>query len=204
MRSTFYLLLLLLISSHIAYGQSKKYSTHLEGGVLTYGLATKELGYSFRGVESYTISSGFTAGIGVGFEKYMYNEVDEMGFKLLPIFAQVKYILKPETRKSLFGAFDLGHGVSLNKNEVLDMSKTQYKGGILASPQIGILFNTKGKKEFFTFSIGYKYQKFTEDKYFNYGPVLWNSNNPNLKGYDAFMQNKYNMNRISVMLVFGF
>jgi hypothetical protein len=208
MRTTLYLLLI-LVGVNATYGQTKKYLTQLEGGILTYGVATKELGYSFRGISSYHVTPSTYVGIGSGYEQYMFNEVDDKTFKLIPIFIQAKYILKPEKRTSLFGAFDLGYGVNLNKKEVSNLTKTSYEGGVLASPQLGIHWKSKRNKEYFSLAIGYKYQVLKEDNYYNYrwtedSPVLWNADNSILQGYDIYSYDKYHMHRLSVMLGFGF
>lgn len=204
-----YCLFLCLIIGNSVFSQNKKHTTLIEGGILTYGLATKELGVSFRGVHNFQVISNLYAGFGTGYEKYMLNEVDGKSFKGLPIFAQAKYVLKPENATSFFAALDLGYSVGLNKDKESDFEKITYAGGVLTSPQIGIVFNTKHRKEFLTFSFGYKYQGFTENQYTNNRwqvgpPIEVETGTEKLKGFDNYTNHKYNMHRVSLMLGFGF
>lgn len=182
---------------------------HFEGGILSYGVASNELGYSFRGINTYRFFPYLTLGIGIGYEQYMLNEIENKKFKFLPLFVQAKYILTPEKSKSLFGAFDLGHGRNLNKNEETYEGKKAYKGGVLASPQIGFLWNSKTKKEYFSVSLGYKYQVLKQDVYYNFKwmegtAILPNIDNEILQGYDVYTNDKYGMHRLSIMLGIGF
>lgn len=189
--------------------QEQKYTTHIEGGILTYGPLTKELGYSFRGVNARRFTGNFSTGLGIGYEKYMLNENDGGKFKALPIFVQAKYVFSPLKSKSFYTAFDLGYSTSLNNSEENTFEKKSYKGGMLASPQIGIVWNTKHRQEFFTFSLGYKYQGFKEKRYYNFmwpnrTPMAVETGDARLNGYDNFTNSRYHLHRLSVMLGFGF
>ncbi|WP_159636669.1 hypothetical protein [Sphingobacterium composti Ten et al. 2007 non Yoo et al. 2007] len=200
----------LALSLHAANAQDKKQTTLIEGGLLTYGVATKELGFSFRGIHSKKVLPDLYVGLGTGYEKYMMNEVDGKAFKILPLFVQGKYVLNSEKSSSLFAALDLGYGMGmLNKEQQTEFEKTTHKGGMLASPQIGVVFNTKRRQEFITLSFGYKYQGFAEKRYYN---SLWSIGTPiqdemdssPLQGYDNFTDSKYHLHRLSIMLGFGF
>lgn len=202
---------LLALSLHGVSAQDKRYTTFIEGGLLTYGVATKELGFSFRGIHSKRVLSDLYVGLGAGYEKYMMNEVDGKSFKILPLFVQGKYVLKSEKSSSLFAALDLGYGIAkLNKEQQNpEFEKFTYRGGILASPQIGVVFNTKRRQEFFTLSFGYKYQRSAEKRYYNsmWGigiPVRVETDSSPLQGYNNFTDSKYHMHRLSIMLGFGF
>jgi len=200
-----------LLSLSSSYSQIERF-THLEGGILTYGAATMELGLSFRGVHVWKYTGEFSAGLGVGYEKYSFNENEGGPFKALPLFAQAKYILRPDKSKSLYGAFDLGYGINLNKSEESTNSKISYKGGLLASPQIGLLWYTsKEKRSHITFSFGYKYQGFTENRYINYTGWMFERNDFStikndeiLDGFDNYTKSKYHLHRLSIMLGIGF
>ena len=154
------------------------------------------------------ITERFTAGLGLGYEKYMLDKNQRDEFKVLPLYVQSKYIIRSHKAKSLFGAFDLGYGISLNKTEKTEGELRSYNGGLLASPQVGFLWYTKDRKTHFTFSVGYKYQKVTEKLYANWFLEQWAfsklTNDEVLKGYDYFEKKEYGMNRMSVMLGFGF
>lgn len=201
---------MLLLGLNTALGQDKNHITLVEGGILSYGPATKELGFSFRAVHSVGMFPDLYTGIGTGYEKYMLNEVDSKSYKVLPLFAQAKYVHRAEKKTTLFFALDLGYGLgNLNKEVKTEFEKTTFKGGVLASPQIGAVFNTKRRQEFLTLSIGYKYQAFTEDSYYNYRWGNWNSmatgvSAAQFEDYDNFTTSKYHMHRVSVMLGFGF
>ncbi|WP_149912476.1 hypothetical protein [Sphingobacterium cavernae] len=200
-----------LLSISTSYCQIERF-THLEGGILTYGPETMELGLSFRGVNAWKYTDKFSAGLGVGYEKYTFNENEGNPFKALPLFTQAKYILCPDKSKSLYGAFDLGYSLSLNKSEESTNTKKSYKGGLLASPQLGLLwYMNKDKKSHITLSFGYKYQRFTENIYFNNIGWMFEANDFSsvknveiLSGYDNYTKSKYNLHRLSVMLGIGF
>jgi hypothetical protein len=202
----------MVIGACVVVGQEKSRYTQLSGGILTYGPITKELGYTFRAVHSLNVNPNFSAGLGLGFEKYMLNETDGHSFTGLPLFAQAKYVLNSSKKRSLFGAFDLGYSISLNKpkewTDVWEKHKASYSGGLLASPQIGVLWYTKDKKSHFTFSLGYNYQGFNEKMYTGwlnnqfFSSAIKSDVIPD--GYDNYTKNKYHLNRLSVMLGIGF
>ncbi|MCA5003940.1 hypothetical protein [Sphingobacterium bovistauri] len=204
------LLLLIAFSSTSIFGQDKKNITLFEGGILTYGPATHELGVSFRGIHSVKLIADMYAGIGAGYEKYELNEHDNNTFKIIPLFAQAKYVHRADKSTSIFGAIDLGYGIgSVNKDVNSELEKITFKGGLLASPQIGFVFNTKRRQEFLTFSIGYKYQGATENRYYTYTwpnktPIEVETGDEKLKGFDNYTHTKYHMHRVSIMLGFGF
>lgn len=200
-----------LLSISTSYCQIDRF-THIEGGILTYGPATTELGLSFRGGHAWKYTDKFSAGLGVGYEKYSFNENEVGPLKALPLFAQAKYILRPDKSKSLYGAFDLGYGINLNKSEESTNSKISYNGGLLASPQIGLLWYTSNdKSSHITFSFGYKYQGFTEYSYMNHFGWMSERNNFSiikndeiLGGFDNYTKSKYHLHRLSIMLGIGF
>ena len=203
----------MVIGTCVVVGQEKSRYTQISGGVLTYGLITNEFGYTFRAVHSLNLNPNFSAGLGLGFEKYMLNETEGNSFKGIPLFAQAKYVLNPSKKRSLFGAFDLGYSISFNKpKEWTDMwakHKASYSGGLLALPQLGVLWYTKDKKSHFTFSLGYNYQRFNEKMYtgwFNNTQFFSSSKNSDVipDGYDNYTRSKYHLHRLSIMLGIGF
>lgn len=122
---------------------------------MTYGPITKELGYIFRVAHSVNLKPNFSAGLGLGYEKFMLNEIEEYSFKGLPIFAQAKYMLSPSKMRLLYGSFDLGYSLSLNNSkectDVWANYKASCRGGLLASPQLGVLWYTTDKKSILGF-----------------------------------------------------
>lgn len=202
-----------MIGIHVVWAQEHNQHTHVSGGILTYGPATNELGYTFRVVHSLNMKPKFSTGLGLGYERFILNETQGNSFKGLPLFAQVKYVLNPNKKRSLFGSFDLGYSISLNKTEEGTNFSVKYEksfnGGLLASPQVGLMQYTKNKKSHFVVSLGYHYQAFNEKMY-----AGWMNNNFFLNsaikndiipdGYDNYTKSKYHLHRLSVLLGFGF
>lgn len=194
-------------------GQDKNHSTHITGGVLTYGPIAEEVGYTLRAVHSINVKPNFLVGFGVGYNKYMLSKTERDRYIGLPIFAQAKYLLSPAKKRSLYGSFDLGYSVSLNKTKKWDNTwskfEESYGGGVLALPQLGVLWYTKDKKSVFTFSIGYNYQGFDEKLYTGYlnntgffSTAIKSDIIPD--EYDAYTRSKYHLHRLSIMLGIGF
>lgn len=210
MRKIFLLVLFLKGISSIGFAQKLDIKTQLEGGLLTYGPATKELGYYIEGVNSVDISGNFSVGLGIGFNKFMLNERDGEYFKALPVFAQAKYLFSTKKKKSFYSSLDLGYSVNLDKKNESVNSLVTYKGGLVISPKIGFLWCLNDrKKENITLSIGYKYQIFKANEYRYF--MNWmttesvsKTKSTILNGYDIFYSNKYHLHRLTIGVGFGF
>lgn len=115
-------------------------------------------------VNGYCFQPGLFTGIGLGYEY--------LDCSMMPIFADVKYIL-PERRHIPFVSLKLGGAVPLGSNELYSdygfAEKTTVYGGILISPEFGVLFPQKGKNALLV-SVGYHHQEISYENFSNRGP----------------------------------
>lgn len=115
-------------------------------------------------VNGYCFQPGLFTGIGLGYEY--------LDCSMMPIFADVKYIL-PERRHIPFVSLKLGGAVPLGSDELYSdygfAEKTTVYGGILISPEFGVLFPQKGKNALLV-SVGYHHQEISYENFSNRGP----------------------------------
>lgn len=200
MKKCFFIILSFLFST-VVNAQEKKWNHILEGGIITYGPGTKDLGFSFRTIHGYKVYPNLKVGAGSGFEKFILDNDDD--HKLVPIFLQAKYDLASSKKSNFFGAFDIGYAVNLGKEKKSTFEKSDYDGGILLSPQLGLKRNFKNAKQGMYLLLGYKIQHVEKQSAYKYRHQLFNSSTNNDE-YDSYETKRYNLQRLSVMIGFEF
>lgn len=124
---------------------------------VTFGLlpGTGEFGnFAFGGSLHYVFGFQYKpilgAGVGIGADSYIYNEIRT----LIPVYLEARgyFIKKPF---SPYYSVQAGYGFAL-VNEIWNM--TSAKGGVMIHPRIGFRFPSRSNASFTT-EIGYLYQK---------------------------------------------
>lgn len=103
-------------------------------------------------INGYRINQRLYTGVGLGMEYFEYWVV--------PLFGEVRYVTKPGRRTRPFYSFKIGYSFPLQDYRE---SETEYSGGFLFSPEIGLRFRMSSSTSF-VLSAGYHYQHLSYHK----------------------------------------
>ncbi len=113
------------------------------------GLYSSATIFSVAGIANRVISPHFMPGIGISFDRYVYNGT------LVPVFFDLRGDFKKEKKLTGFYFSQCGYGFAfLNNNPTI----TKYEGGLMAHTGLGLRLYTRTKAAY-SMSFGYRFQR---------------------------------------------
>lgn len=195
MKVEFLSLSMLVFCVQFSFGQDRPYFNQTEAGVsfgnpVDYWSGENEnrVNFSLISFHGAMISKNQAIGVSVGFDKYQ-------SLAVFPMALGWRGFLGKENKPQLIGGFDFGGGFALlEKKEKTEWYESQFRGGLLVSPSIGVkLPSNKGKKTALTMSLAYKRQElefFTG--YFEFNPTPRPFTSSSLPpGYSSITETSY-------------
>ena len=150
-----FLLVLVQFTYFQGFTQSVSFVNHTELGLLIGRIDDQErrMNFSIQSFNGVRPHPNHEVGFLVGWDNYPE-------FGLMPLALGWRGILNNDRRTSLYGSLDIGHGSAWATKKVsLNNTESWYEGGLLVSPAIGIRKRSRGGKNTFSWSVGFKKQK---------------------------------------------
>jgi hypothetical protein len=179
---------------HQSFGQDRPYFNQTEVGVLFGNPAENwswenknRVNFSLITFHGAMISKNQALGVSVGLDQYQ-------SLSVFPMALGWRGFLGKENKPQLMGGFDFGGGFALlEKKEKSEWHESQFRGGLLVSPSIGVKLPSKKGKTAMTMSLAYKRQElefFTG--YFDFNPSSRSITSSSLPpGYSSITETSY-------------
>jgi hypothetical protein len=163
MKKSFLFLCICILTIAEVFSQQKVYYNQTELGAMFgntkdvwNGASNIRVNFSmitFHGVKA---SQNHVVGFSLGLDHYP-------GIDIIPIAVGWRGFLGESGKPQLVGGFDIGGGSTFLEEKIeSEWGKSWYEGGVMASPSVGVFFPGRKGKTALTFTLAYKFQKFSQ------------------------------------------